>query len=303
MLPIATVQNIRDGISTGMIIDLSQYLKKTEGVSKDELETLENVVANKLDIEPQHKHHIEDIKQLQDSLNSKLDTSQKYSFNTILSDTEKIPYLEAPKMKMLTINPSYQFYVDDASNDLMITHDDILIGTYAQATNHWSFGGVDMRNLVSKNLLDEKTLIEKVNIVDPSQFQFEFSYNCGDFMINSNYSLLNTTVETTITVSGSKLTKVITIGATENDIGVDNNSLVNSISYNDSIKQLKISFGVLINTEETYDGTAKVIENRNISSVEMIDIKTKITELEAVLKNHYETLLILCEKAGIIDPQ
>ena len=54
MLPIATVQGVRDGISTGMIIDLSEYLKKTEGVSKEEMQSLESVVANKLDIEPQH---------------------------------------------------------------------------------------------------------------------------------------------------------------------------------------------------------------------------------------------------------
>ena len=36
MLPISTVQGVKDGISTGMIIDLSEYLKKNEGVSKEE---------------------------------------------------------------------------------------------------------------------------------------------------------------------------------------------------------------------------------------------------------------------------
>ena len=41
MLPIATVQGVRDGISTGMIIDLSEYLKKSEGVSKEEANALE----------------------------------------------------------------------------------------------------------------------------------------------------------------------------------------------------------------------------------------------------------------------
>ena len=49
MLPIATVQGVKNGISTGMIIDLSDYLKKTEGVTKDEFTSLENTVSGKLD--------------------------------------------------------------------------------------------------------------------------------------------------------------------------------------------------------------------------------------------------------------
>ena len=97
MLPIHTVQGVRDGISTGMIIDLSEYLKKTEGVSKKEFQTLETTVGGKLDIEPMHKHHIEDIKQLQSSLDSKYDKGEKYSYNVILSDTEKIPKQEIKK--------------------------------------------------------------------------------------------------------------------------------------------------------------------------------------------------------------
>ena len=57
MLPIATVQGVKDGISTGMIIDLTEYLKKKEGATKVELQELTDVVATKLDAEPQHKHN------------------------------------------------------------------------------------------------------------------------------------------------------------------------------------------------------------------------------------------------------
>ena len=127
MLPIATVQGVKDGISTGMIIDLSEYLKKSEGVSKDEFVTLESTVWGKLDSEPMHKHHIEDIRQLQSSLDSKYDKGEKYSYNVILSDSEKIPYLEAPKVLSMEIAnkfavEGYKFYVDDGNGDLMIVN-------------------------------------------------------------------------------------------------------------------------------------------------------------------------------------
>ena len=159
MLPIHTVQGVKDGISTGMIIDLSEYLKKVDGVSKDEFESLEITVGGKLDREPMHKHHIEDIRQLQNSLDSKYDKGEKYSYNVILSDSEKIPYLEAPKIKQFEIvqdqnsEDGYQFYVDDASGDLMIVLNDILIGTYTKSTNSWSFGGINMNMLVDGQLL------------------------------------------------------------------------------------------------------------------------------------------------------
>ena len=148
MLPIHTVQGVRDGISTGMIIDLSEYLKKTEGVSKTEFQTLETTVGGKLDIEPMHKHHIEDIKQLQSSLDSKYDKGEKYSYNVILSDTEKIPYLEAPKMKSMEVirgdetEESYKFYVDKTNGDLMIVSDELLIGHYSKSGHNWQFSGL-----------------------------------------------------------------------------------------------------------------------------------------------------------------
>ena len=140
MLPISTVQGVKDGISTGMIIDLSEYLKKTEGVSKEEHAELENVVANKLDATPQHNHHIEDIKQLQNVLNGKYDKSEKYSYNVILNDSEKIPYFENPKMQLIEIVPDrdsdgYTFYVDEKSGDLMIVFNSVLIGSYSKAGN------------------------------------------------------------------------------------------------------------------------------------------------------------------------
>ena len=104
MLPIFTTGQVKDGIDTGdLMLDLSDYMKKKDGATKIELNNLSAVVANKLDATPQHNHHIEDIKQLQNILDGKYDKSEKYSYNVILSDSEKIPYLEAPKVLSMEI--------------------------------------------------------------------------------------------------------------------------------------------------------------------------------------------------------
>ena len=154
MLPVFTTGQVKDGVdSDDLMIDLSDYMKKKDGVTKSALDALTTIVANKLDIEPQHKHHIDDIKQLETALASKYDTSQKYSYNVILSDSEKIPYLEAPKVETLEIaankeSVGYKLYVDDSSGDLMVVSDgDVLIATYIKATGNWIFGGVNLAGL------------------------------------------------------------------------------------------------------------------------------------------------------------
>ena len=91
MLPVFTTGQVKDGVDSGdFMIDLSDYLKKKDGATKTELQTLTEVVANKLDASPQHKHDMRDIKDLREVLEGKFDTSQKYSYNVILSDSEKI---------------------------------------------------------------------------------------------------------------------------------------------------------------------------------------------------------------------
>ena len=139
------------------MIDLSEYMKKKDGVTLTELQSLTSVVANKLDATPQHKHDISDIKDLREELEGKYDTSKQYPCNVILSDVEKIPYLEAPKIGTLEIvtnseSSGYKLYVDDSSGDLMVVSDDILIATYIKATGNWILGGVnlsDVRNAVN----------------------------------------------------------------------------------------------------------------------------------------------------------
>ena len=156
MLPVFTTGQVKDGIDMGdLMINLDDYMKKKDAATKTELDTLTAVVANKLDAEPQHKHHIDDIKQLEAALAGKYDTSEKYSYSVILSDSEKIPYLEAPKVGVIELakdreSAGYKFYVDDSNGDLMIVSDgDVLIGTYVKATGNWILGGVNLSEIGS----------------------------------------------------------------------------------------------------------------------------------------------------------
>ena len=144
MLPLTTHQ-VNDGVDAGdFMIDLTDYMKKKDAATKTDITTLTEILANKLDATPQHKHDIANIKDLREELDSKYDTSKQYSYNVILSDSEKIPYLEAPRVGKLDIScnsgrDGYVFYVDEANGDLMITLNDVLIGSYSIAAGKWSF--------------------------------------------------------------------------------------------------------------------------------------------------------------------
>ena len=146
MLPVFTTTQVKDGIDIGdLMLDLSDYMKKKDAATKTDINALTAALANKLDATPQHKHQIDDIKQLQNALDGKLDKGERYPHNQILSDVEKIAYIEAPRVKQLDISANnsidgYIFYVDPASGDLMITLNDVLIGSYSIAAGKWSFG-------------------------------------------------------------------------------------------------------------------------------------------------------------------
>jgi hypothetical protein len=220
MLPIFTTGQVKDGIDTGdLMLDLSDYMKKKDAATKVELNNLSAIVANKLDVEPQHSHHIEDIKQLQSLLDGKYDKSEKYSYNTILSNPEQIAYLEAPTVRTLNIN-DYTFYVD-TNGDLMITLNNVLIGSYSTVSGKWSFE-TDTSNI--ENVLENHA--EALNAV-------------------CNATLRNIT---------------------------DINTNSSNISENET----------------------------KINSVESI-INTYIAKTDAVLKNHYDAILLLCQKHGMID--
>ena len=239
MLPVFTTHQVKDGVDSGdLLIDLSEYMKKKEGATKVELDSLTAVVANKLDATPQHKHHISDIKQLESALAGKFDTSQRYSYQEILSNTEEIAFIESPRMTMLELSADkdsvgYRFYVDSSNGDLMVVSvDDILIASYSTASRSWNFGGVLLKDIV--------------NIDD----------------VNGAIETMRTDVNTVLENHSEALNAVC--GAT------------------------------LVNITDI------AANNSKITTVETL-INDYIAKTDAVLKNHYDALLELCQKHGMID--
>ena len=120
-----TTGQVMNGIdASDLMIDLSDYSKKVDTATKIDLNALSDVVANKLDKTPQHKHDISDIKELQNQLDRKYDIGTKYSYNAILSDPELINYIVSPKVECLEVTQGkevdgYKLSVD-SNGDLMI---------------------------------------------------------------------------------------------------------------------------------------------------------------------------------------
>ena len=157
------------GGSGGSIkIDLTNYALKADTATKVDLEALKTTVANKIDKEPQHHHKISEIDELQTELNSKYDLTQKYSYNVILSDSEKIPYLENTKILTLDITKSntetkiltlditksntesgYVFKVDSSTGDLQILKNSVIIMSYNAALSHWIINDIDLNNFIT----------------------------------------------------------------------------------------------------------------------------------------------------------
>lgn len=163
MSNILTTDQVMDGIDPGdFMIDLSDYLLKKDGVSKSELQALEAIVATKLDKEPPHDHHIADIKELEKALNNKYDKGEQYSYNVILKDSEKIPYLEAPKLQLMELvknkeSEGYKFYIDESNDDLLIVFNGILVGSYSKASGTWNLNQAEQNNFTKPLTINTTT--------------------------------------------------------------------------------------------------------------------------------------------------
>ena len=141
--------------SVAVKIDLSNYALSSETATKVDLEALQAIVANKLDKEPMHTHSIAEVDDLQTELNAKYDITKKYSYATILNDSEKIPYLEDVKIVKLDVTTDketkgYIFQVDKESGDLQIYHNSVCILSYNKAEGHWIMGEIDLNNFISE---------------------------------------------------------------------------------------------------------------------------------------------------------
>ena len=138
-------------------IDLSGYATKTDTVSKSDLNELKAIVANKLDSNPvNHTHSIQQITELETKLSNKLNVpsteDSKYSYNTLLKDWSKIPFLENVKVPLLDITndktQSGYILTVDSTGDLLITLNDAVICFYNKVAGTWIFNGTDLNSFI-----------------------------------------------------------------------------------------------------------------------------------------------------------
>ena len=154
MLPTFTTEQVNDGIDhSDLLIDLSDYMKKKDAATKDEIQILTDVLANKLDAKPQHKHDMADIELLQSTFDTKLDKERIKDIN----------FITAPRVEKLTIRPdssndSYSFEIDNSTGDLVIILNDSVIGSYSKMNQKWSFetdtSGVETKINTIENTLN-----------------------------------------------------------------------------------------------------------------------------------------------------
>ena len=328
MLPLFTTGQVKDGIDTGdLMLDLSEYMKKKDAATKTELETLTAVVAGKLDATPQHNHFISDVKDLTETLEGKYDTSKKYSYNVILSDSEKIPFLEKPRVEILEVSKNksewgYRFYVDDASGDLMIlSPTDLLIATYSIAAGKWSFETdtteieTSIDNL-DKRVDDHDTVLENHgealnavcnatlrNITDISACNSAIAEN-SESIKNHTHSEVSGYKVGTQSSNNYKKSQYIPTVFTDGVMEVG--KYIDLHEYTDA-NQANHDYSIRIycegNTLKCL-GSNYTSANLNIGgtlTVNNTDILAKINNMDAILKNHYDALLLLCQKHGMVD--
>ena len=140
-------------------IDLSGYATTaTTDKLTISIENLNKSVANKLNSNPvDHEHTINQIQQLEQTLNNKLSIptsdDNKYSYNALLKDWDSIPYLKSVKIPTLDIavdkNTSGYVFNVDSSGDLMITYNEVVIASYNKAFSTWIFNGNDINKFIT----------------------------------------------------------------------------------------------------------------------------------------------------------
>ena len=149
-----SVKQVEEGVIDITKLDTSVFAKKDDVTDKESFESLKEVVAGKLDKEPVHQHDIKDIVQLSTKLGEKLDSNQKYSYSTILSNPEEINYLNIIKTQKVEVSESqtsdgYTFSIDSVG-DLKVMINGVVIATYVKSTNSWVFNGVNLTSFINE---------------------------------------------------------------------------------------------------------------------------------------------------------
>ena len=124
-----------------------------------------------MDREGSHQHAIGDIKELDQTLNQKLDNNRTYSYKVLINDIETIPYLETLKTPLLEILTSsdassagYKISVDN-TGDLLITLNDVVIASYNKIAGNWIINGINLNEFITETQETLKNHYEAINIL------------------------------------------------------------------------------------------------------------------------------------------
>ena len=143
--------------------DLSDYAKKSDVPTNEAFNSLVETVGSKIDIKPPHTHEISQIKELQNILTGKLDSSKKYNYSSILSNSEEIDFLKQLETLGFKLVPSrsadgYQFNVDSVG-DLRIIYKDDVIMNYDVVNKKWLIDDIDIKEVLQNHTDALKTLL------------------------------------------------------------------------------------------------------------------------------------------------
>ena len=159
--------------NTTIRLDLSNYALKNDTATKIDINELRTKLADKLDREGSHQHAIGDIKELDQTLNQKLDNNRTYSYKVLINDIETIPYLETLKTPLLEILSSseatsldggYKISVDN-TGDLLISLNDVVIASYNKIAGNWIINGINLNEFITETQETLKNHYEAINIL------------------------------------------------------------------------------------------------------------------------------------------
>ena len=150
-----STSQVNDGVIEITKIDTTKFALKSETATKEELQTLSSAVAGKLDSSPIHHHDIADIDQLQTALNDKLSSSQRYSYASLISNPEKIDYLDELKTTELEISASKTDngfkIITDNNGDLLIMLGNVCVARYDSSSSQWLFSNVNINEVLANH--------------------------------------------------------------------------------------------------------------------------------------------------------
>ena len=272
MLPVFTTEQVIDGVdSTDLLIDLSSYMKKSE--AKEEYYDKESIDSKLAAIEP-------DAGKIE-----KIDNDLTINGDVIVSKTLSAWRIDARSGGINANGPV------NINSDVSI--DGTLNGYTIGATNK----GANYKNkkfipaVVDDGVMEIGKYIDFHEYADANASEQDYKVR-----LESNNGRLITSGD--VVVKGQLKIGGLEIkpdGDTYAACHVNGEQFWGCNSESDVMGVYK----PLIITQDLRTESNMIVDNK--LTVKNTDILAKITEIETILKNHYDALLVLCQKHGMID--